>query len=67
MTIKTVTTIELDAEITYSQICDTGLSIPDPFASITKPEFPEVAIAVPCPDCKIITAYQRHELIYRAS
>jgi hypothetical protein len=41
MTIKTLTTIELDAEITYSQICDTGLSIPDPFASITKPEFPE--------------------------
>jgi uncharacterized protein YbaR (Trm112 family) len=57
---------QCNAEITHSQISDTDSSIFDPFAAITKPEFPDGGVIVACPDCKITAVYQRQQLIYRA-
>jgi hypothetical protein len=33
----------------------------------TKPEFPKDGLSMPCPSCKEVSVYQRHQLIYRAT
>jgi hypothetical protein len=40
----------------------------DPFASLgDKPEFPAGGLSLECPNCKVTSPYQRHQLVYSAS
>jgi hypothetical protein len=56
-----------DAEITHSQIYEGVSSIPGPFESVTKPEFPDGGLSLVCTNCKGTSVYLRHQLLYKAS
>jgi hypothetical protein len=56
-------------EFTHSEI-DTQSRTPllDPFSWIAdKPKLPEAGTRLECPNCKKVSIYKRHQLIYRAT
>lgn len=60
--------VQCGAEFTHSHVKETTSSLVDPFTpKVTKPEFPEGGLSLACPTCRSTSAYQRHQLIYRAN
>jgi hypothetical protein len=58
---------QCNTEIIHSDIPEFESSIPDPFEPVAKPEFPKGGLISVCPNCKVTTVFQRHQLIYRSA
>jgi hypothetical protein len=60
---------DCNQEFTHSEIDTEHQSmLLDPFALIgDKPELPDAGVSLQCPNCKNVTVYKRHQLVYRAT